>query len=237
MTIEDFRKTVEEIVAKIPDEPAGDRDDERRERLRRQQALEEFVRIRGRLHASCTLENFDTKTEGQRVVRDALAAYRDNLDAEVECGAGIVLFGASGTGKDHLLTALAIYAIQRGHDVAWCNGMDLYGEIRDRIHNDEAEASWVARMTRPAVLYISDPLPPIGDLTPFQAQMLQRILDRRTRMRRPVWVSLNVTSSGEADRRMGASLVDRLKPGSIAAYCNWPSYRKVRMVWPRPTPT
>ena len=69
------------------------------------------------------------------------------------------------------------------------------------------------------------------ELIAFEAAMLVRVLDGRNRAKRPVWVSINVRSIREADELMGPAVVDRLRPGSIAAYCDWPSYRRPRMVW------
>ena len=185
----------------------------------------------GPLYQGCTSDNYRAETPKQRNLVAALREYAANMPAEVAEGAGIVLFGGSGTGKDHLLAALARPAIlKHGLSVVWKNGMDLYGEMRDRIRNDDTERELVASLVGPDILYLSDPLPPVGDLTPYQAAMLQRILDGRIRNRRPVWVSMNVSGSAEADRRMGPALVDRLKPGALCCCCDWPSHRKPRMI-------
>lgn len=185
----------------------------------------------GTLYEDCTSQNYQATSDKQRRLLAALAEYAGNLPNEVAEGNGIVLFGSSGTGKDHLLAAMARPAIiNHGLSVVWRNGMDLYGEMRDNIRNDKAEKDLVAALVKPDILYLSDPLPPAGDLTNYQAAMLQRILDGRIRNRRPCWVSMNVATSAEADRRMGAALVDRLKPGALCCHCDWESHRKPRMV-------
>ncbi len=221
-----------EAIAKVrvfqppPEKPAPDPETVRKRLWAR------FAQLRGQLHRRCSLENYRQEHPGQREVVEALRAYCQNMPAEIAAGNGIVLFGAVGTGKDHLLTAVARVAIlTHGIAVLWVNGLDLYGELRDRIHNDESERQWVRSMVAPPVLYVSDPIPPIGGLTPYQASMLLRILDGRNREIRSTWVSMNVNSSVEAAHAMGTPLVDRLKPGSIGAFCDWPSARKIRMVW------
>lgn len=195
--------------------------------------LNDFRRSMGKLHADCTLDNYGTPHPGQAEVLEALRSYVANLRAEVAAGNGIVLFGPSGTGKDHLLCGVACEAILDGCGVKWINGMRLYGSMRERIGSHESERELLQEYLEPNVLYISDPLPPRGGLTEFQAAGLQQIIDGRLRQRRPLWVSMNVANSKQADELMGASLVDRLKPGSIGAFCDWPSYRKMRMVWPK----
>jgi len=228
-----FAEYAQEIVDRLPDRSEEDEQQRRiRAAIDRQDRLVEFHRAVGERLAEATLENYVCREPGQARVVEALQEYASNIVAEVAAGAGIVLFGPSGSGKDHLLTALGRVAIGKyGLKLRWSNGMDLLGELRDRIAENEAEEQWVKRMARPDVLYISDPIPPRGELTTYQSSMLGRVLDRRHRDRRPTWVSMNVSHSTEADAIMGAPLVDRLKAGAIAAFCNWPSYRKSRLVW------
>jgi DNA replication protein DnaC len=161
---------------------------------------------------------------------DALRQYGDNIEDEVAQGNGIVLFGPSGGGKDHLLIGLARAAIKARLKVDWDNGQDLYGRFRDAMGSNEPEFVMVREYTAPDVLILSDPLPPQGSLTDFQSATLFRILDARYRICRPTWVTLNVASGAEAESRMGVSLVDRLRHGSLCVWCNWPSYRKPRTI-------
>jgi DNA replication protein DnaC len=86
----------------------------------------------------------------------------------------------------------------------------------------------VNRMVQPDVLYLSDPLPPFGNLTAHQATMLFRILDARYSRSKPTWVSVNVVSGLELDERIGAQNGDRLRDNAICILCDWPSYRKAR---------
>jgi DNA replication protein DnaC len=113
--------------------------------------------------------------------------------------------------------------------IRWENGVDLFGQIRDRMRtDDETEDDFIGRLLQPDVLILSDPMPPrAGSLTDFQSQMLYRIVDGRYRDGKAIWASMNVSGSQEADQRMGAQLVDRLKDGALSIACSWPSYRRV----------
>lgn len=220
---------VERVCSKLPAQSALGpvQPDNRQARLR------DLLSELGSLYAGCTLKNYSIEHAGQREVVAALQEYSCNMANEVAVGHGIVLFGPSGTGKDHLLAALSKKAVEdHGLTVKWVYGVNLYGELRDRISQAQAEAPWVSALCRPDVLYISDPIPPRGGLSEYQASMLVRILDRRSRHRRPVWVSMNASGQKEADSLLGPSLVDRLKFRAIGAHCDWPSHRKARMVWP-----
>lgn len=64
----------------------------------------------------------------------------------------------------------------------------------------ETEEELIGEFCWPTILYLSDPLPPFGELTPFQASALFSVIDRRYRDRKPVWISLNVADATEAER-------------------------------------
>lgn len=188
--------------------------------------LLEFRESVGKRLASASFENYTVSCAEQGRVKTALQAYAEQGATKVKGGVGIVLTGPSGAGKDHLLGSTAKAVIQAGGVVKWVNGQDLLGMFRDRINSGESEEDMIAKYVMPAVLVISDALPPSGALTDYQSVMLYRVLDGRYRECRPTWVSMNVANRGEADARMGAPLVDRLRDGALCLACNWPSYRK-----------
>lgn len=214
----------------VQDEPAD------QTRLQQEAVAERYwrhatmLRQLGRRYAACRLSNFaiadGPEGERQSAVVGRLRTYAENMRTELEAGNGILLFGPSGTGKDHLLVAMATAAIIRyGRDVRWASGMEFFGQVRDAMDSGESEHALISHYTRPEVLILSDPLPPFGDLTPHQAAMLYRVIDGRYRERRPTWVSLNVRDRAEAEKRMGVPIVDRLRDGALAMPCDWSSYR------------
>lgn len=160
----------------------------------------------------------------QRAVVDAVRAYGQSVEENIRQGRGIVLAGPPGTGKDHLLVGLMYAAVGAGLTVEWRNGMDLFGAVRDGIGNGTDERDMLDSLVRPDVLVLSDPVPPWGPLTQFQAAFLFRVIDRRYRDLKPVWVTTN-TSGDATDGKLGAALVDRLRDGAVSLVCDWPSYR------------
>lgn len=196
------------------------------QRAEREQTVAGLFSERGRRYEQCTLADFDCDSPAKLSIVAALRRYCEEMPERFLAGDGLLFYGPTGTGKDHLMAAALRGAIlAHGLRVRWENGMDLYGEVRDRIDGDRPEAAFVRKLVSPDVLAISDPIPPFGALTGFQASMLFRIVDARYSHCKPTWLTINVANFSEANERLGASLVDRILQGALILHCNWPSYR------------
>lgn len=221
--------------AETPEEAAAREESEARKALRQEQSrrqgeLAKLIHSAGERYANCTLENFRVSGPAQRKVVKAIGEYIDLLRDAWE-STGLVLFGKVGTGKDHLAFAVAKVAVEQiGKRVAWVNGQNWFGALRDNIDRDTPEAKLINELAAPDLLVLSDPLPPAmgkGDeLTPYQASMLYRLIDARYSRGQITIVTLNVLDDDEADRRLGTPTWDRLNHGSWKVYCGWESHRK-----------
>ena len=214
---------------------------QRRYRARR---LHLFLKAVGRRYLRARLDNYTITSNAQEDVVNALYEYASNMPAEVQAGNPIVLFGPTGTGKDHLLVGLSVIAItQFDMDVEWRNALDVFRDCREAIRSEESELKICRRLTEPRILFFSDPVRPrveanpqsTGALTEYQAEVLSGVIDRRNRDCKPTWITLNVESGGEAERRLSAPLVSRLKEDGLVCWCNWPCHRKARYVGGLPT--
>jgi DNA replication protein DnaC len=184
-------------------------------------------------YSKCTLKGFTLAEDGdirreQETVLSRITDYRDSLRDRIEEGAGLFLFGPAGTGKDHLLSAVMFDAVRLDFRVSWFNGQDLFGKFRDVIQKKTSEREVMRTLIEPHVLALSDPIPPTGELTPFQQTTLFRAIDRRYRDCKPTWLTANIATGGEAEARLGVQLFERLKHGALCLPCNWPSHRVSR---------
>lgn len=200
----------------------------------RENVWSQVVRKMGPRYADASISKFQFygSTEEQARQKEVIELVRDFGSAVVErtrTGRGVIFYGSSGTGKDMLQSALMRNACKLGLTVDWINGLDLFGEFRDRMESKgKSEEAKFRALAQPDILAISDPLPPYGQLTPFQTTVLSRLVDRRYRMLKPVWITVNVASRAEAERRMGHSTVDRISERALLVCTDWPSYRQFR---------
>ena len=184
----------------------------------------------GERYRAATFARYVTASQPQAYAKAIVAEFAKEVQASGTCTRGLVLFGPAGTGKDHLAIAAGRAACWGGVPVRWLSGMDLFGAMRDTIGSNASEEALIAKWTVPQVLILSDPLPPVGSLTEFQAATMLRLVDHRYRAMRPTWVTINVKNGAEVDSRLGAQSADRLRDGALCVYCNWLSHRKPHQV-------
>lgn len=193
-------------------------------------AKRDLIHDRGKRYENCRFETYEAKTAAQRDVVAKLEEYAKDSVAQIAAGTNVVLFGPRGTGKDHLLMALAHSCMYwSGCCVRWVNGVDLMEHFRLRAFDrpSNIERFMMGESVQDSdVLWISDPLPPSGPLSEFQQTELFKLIDKRYSDLKPTWVSLNATSAKDAEERMGAQAVDRLRHGALRLLCNWSSYRE-----------
>lgn len=218
-----------EIAVSSPDiiaerEARYARRQEDRRRAEVHERFGELVRSAGARYRVCTLENFECHHAQHKAVLANVLAY-----VAADCPENLILYGPVGTGKDHLAFAVCREAIRSGKTVRWINGQNWFGAVRDAMDTDKSEASLIAELVRPDLLCLSDPLPPVGALTQFQATMLYRLIDARYSRGVPTVCTLNVANDAEADDRIGVATWDRLCHGAYKLRCQWPSYRTPRV--------
>lgn len=194
----------------------------------RRRHLSDLIRQLGFRYQESTLENFEIYHERQTETLGRLAKFAADMPKHLQGGAGLMLFGDPGTGKDHLISALLKLAIVlHGLNVLWFDGGDLY----DRLHlalqaeGDEAWRKLSDKLRQPHVLAISDPQPPQGALSAPQVRRLRDIIDKRYRAGKSTWLTTNIDQREYAEQLFTKPVMERIKEASATILCDWPSYR------------
>jgi hypothetical protein len=179
----------------------------------------------GLRYAKCSLETFAVKFKEQMAALESVKKFLAEVADHVTDGRGLVLYGSVGTGKDHLLAACLFAAIDAGFVAVWKNAQSVYEAARDQMDGNGRETDLIREFTSPQVLGLSDPTPPSGDLSGFRVELLWRIADVRYRNLKPIWVTMNATSTEECQEKLSVPLWDRLQDNAVCVPCFWPSFR------------
>ncbi len=127
--------------------------------------------------------------------------------AQVQAWAGqpqgtLLLYGGYGTGKTHLLAAIANHRRERGESVLFASAVTLFDAIADRIRQEQGYHDLLRRaMTAPVFLLDDVDKPKASD---FRQEVYYQIIDGRTRVNLPTALSSNC-SPAELDRFVGWS--------------------------------
>ncbi len=181
----------------------------------------------------------------QEAAVGAVKEYAENIRDNVRGGRNLILFGPVGTGKDHLMSAVA-KAVSRSLNpvrypnclwdhperLAVCIGANFFSRLRDAMGaGGESEEKITSALIKSFVLLLSDPTLPGGaELTPYQRGQLFRIINDRSNAMRPTICTINAANERDIMNKLSPQIADRLLNGATVVECNWPSYRKPQKV-------
>ena len=173
-----------------------------------------------------TFAAYEIYHEKQRMAVNQIEGYLDELKANLKRGAGLILYGVIGTGKDHLLAAALYAAAKQGFSGRWSNGQELYSGVRDTMDAGKKESEWLATWATTDILGISDPLAAFGELNAWRQELLYRLVDKRYRKLKATWITMNALTPQDADKKLSQQVFDRLQENAVIVPCFWPSYRE-----------
>ena len=178
-------------------------------------------------------------------VRHTLEAFDWNFQPKLDRGAveelaglgfierkqDLVITGKPGTGKSHILGAIALRACLAGRVVRFARFVDLLTDL----HAGLADGSYESRLRRWArheFVVLDDvglgQIPAHGD-APTAAHMLWNLIDRRHQLR-PTAISSNIKLSAWGkylgDATVTAAILDRLAMTAVRLDIDGPSYRQ-----------
>lgn len=215
------------------------RDQERRESQRQSRQLRWEIMTSstiGERHGAARFQNFvlygdEAQQQAQRENLEAVRDYAKGMHDHLKTGKNLILTGARGCGKDHLMAAtLYVWVLNGVQSAAWQYGAALWLHLRSLMNKSRRDADtedeYLHSLCKASVLALSDPISAMGSLTAYQAETLLAVIDTRYRFKRPTLCTLNVESRADAEAKLGPLLVDRLFEDATIVYSSWPSYRQ-----------
>lgn len=197
--------------------------------LKRERRIERRIKLSG-LTVRKTLEAFDWSFQPKldRKAIEELAAL-----GFIERGDDLLLTGKSGTGKSHILQAIALRACSAGHRVCYSRCVDLVDHLYAGLADDSYQRR-LRRLRRVDLLVIDD----VGlgqlkkrDDEPTAAHMLFNLIDLRhqdTSTSTAITSNIKLSGWGKylGDATIAAAILDRLAASAIRIDIDGPSYRQ-----------
>lgn len=137
------------------------------------------------------------------------------------CGT-LALTGSYGTGKTHLLAAIANAHRQSGRSSLYVSAVTLFEVIQERIHHDRDYQPLLKRAVQTPLLLIDDIDKPKA--SEFRESLYYHIINKRVLARLPIAISCNCRLP-ELDHWIGGAARSRLMQGLAPVVMNGADYR------------
>lgn len=185
----------------------------------------------GSRYANATLDSFrlhGTAEEQQRQesTLSHIRQFCESMPGCVQMGRNVVFLGTVGTGKDHLMIGMLREAVEACcFDIKWADTSEMFGQFKDAVGDRGGIADLMESYTKPQLLVLSDLLPVNEALTPFESEILFRLVHSRQRRLKATWVNANVLNLDDLVKLVGEKIVSRLKQGSLTLRMQWSDFR------------
>lgn len=180
-------------------------------------------------YAGCDVWHWQHGMDQQRRVWDVVRDYCTGFEQVLQTGRCLLMFGATGTGKTHLLCGIVRHVVEKGGTALYTTALDAVGRIRatyDKATRVESEDQALGSLATCDLLAIDE----VGRQTDsaHEREMLFRILDRRYAGCKPTVLASNLPKDPLL-KFLGSALVDRLaEAGGRTLVFDWASQRRRR---------
>ena len=137
----------------------------------------------------------------------------------------LALYGSYGTGKTHLLAAIANHLRAEGKPCLFASVVTLFDAMQDRIQQNQDYHALIKQGVQTPLLLLDD----LDKLKPseFREEVLYKLINGRNNAGRPLAISSNSTPD-ELQRWIGKAGRSRLMQDLIPVQMNGPDYRLER---------
>ena len=185
------------------------------------------VSRKSRLVSWQTLEAFDTSASSE-IAQAYKLAERFATRATQHSRRGLALIGPPGTGKTHLLNAISLKLIDRGHEVRYVRLGQFFSALKEAIDSPTRSPDLVlSAYQHVAFLALDDVGVESLPLDSWRGEQLHSLVDERYAQGRPLLLSTNMEPDALAGY-LGGRLYDRVREMCLLVPVRGPSYRARR---------
>jgi DNA replication protein DnaC len=184
----------------------------------------------GKKHACCTFDNYQL-CENSSLQKGALEVcryYAESFAAQHGLARGMVLYGSTGTGKNHLATAIVNHVLNDGYSTSIIKVSDLMGKFRQAYgrENGLTEDKLFKQLQQLDLLVIDEV--GLSHNSVDERVQLNRVIDNRVLAVKPTIVISNLDVDG-LKQTLGAAIFDRLTENDAPVLqFSWQSFRQRR---------
>ncbi|MCW3171410.1 ATP-binding protein [Shewanella subflava] len=176
---------------------------------------------------SCHFDNYYCDRSEQFDAVEKAKRYCEKFTEYSAVAKGFLFSGTSGTGKNHLASAMVNELVAKNHFVVLLSVMDLLAKVRESYKDSAiSEEKLMNDFLRPDLLIIDELGLQRGSVD--EVLWLTRIIDKRLYARKPTSFITNLKKS-ELQELLGERAYGRiLESVGLGVLFNWPSYRVKR---------
>ena len=174
---------------------------------------------------SATFASYAAETRGQRHVLKVVKAYADRFADRRAVGGGLMLLGRPGTGKTHLMCALAAQLLDRWR-IRYSDCWSIINAVKATYAKESrAREEQVMHFYAVPDLLLIDEIG-VGHGTDADRAIIHRIIDLRYQAVKPTVVAGNVDIE-ELKHHLGERAVSRLfDSGGVSLSFDWDDHRR-----------
>lgn len=178
------------------------------------------------IYLAATLDNYELKHPGQT---EAISMCRRYLADFGQFGAkrNMVFCGTTGTGKNHMASAICNALIASGKSAVVATALELQMKVRAaRRHDSPMTEDKVIASFANVDLLVLDEIE-LGSTQDYDGKIINTVIDHRVTKGKGVILLSNM----DADNLMpflGERIADRIVQSFYLVECKWPSYRTSR---------
>lgn len=177
-------------------------------------------------HRNCTFESYHVNSNEQAKALKIAQYYAENFEQQIAVGRSLIFHGTTGTGKNHLASAIANHLLPQGYSVLIIKVADLMSRFRACYQRDsDISEERLSHELAAVDLLVLDEVGVSHGSNDEQVQ-INRLIDNRVNKFKPIMVLTNLNLK-ELENNLGGRNIDRLlaNQGAVIEF-NWESFRR-----------